>query len=109
MNNDSNSATMPAMIASQKQTSNASRVGTATPSISTLIAASTPPITADALDVPTERKSALSPLEAPVSLAGTERMMIIGMAANVNPMPTPMIAFATRMFHHSDDQINTYT
>lgn len=109
MNSDSTTAMMPAAMASQKHTSKAARVGTATPPTSTLIAARTPPITPEALDVPTDRNRAFSPLEAPVSFAGTERMMIIGMAANVNPMPTPMKMLATKMCHTSEDHSSTKT
>ena len=63
--------------------------------------ASTAPMTAAAVLVPSERKSALSPFEAPVSLCGTERMMSIGIAAKPKPMPTPMRMFATKMCHTS--------
>ncbi len=49
--------------------------------------------------MPTDRKSAFNAFDWPVSLAGTERMMIIGIAANVNAMPAPMSALATTMCH----------
>src|SRR5690606_13419897 len=102
-------ATMAAAMAIQKQVANAASVGIAWPPCSTLMAASTPPMTADALDVPTERNSALSPFETPVSCDGTDCMMIIGIAANENAMPTPMMQFATTMCQTSLDSSSTKT
>ena len=60
---------------------NPAEVGTGSPPKSTELVASTAPMTAAAVLVPSERNSAFKPFEAPDSLCGTERMMSIGIEA----------------------------
>src|SRR3546814_1326920 len=81
MNSARTSATPAAAIPSTNDIWNAPAVGTCTPSYVVDIPASTTPTTAPAVLVPSERERAFMPLEAPVSLGGTDRMMSIGMLA----------------------------
>ena len=60
---------------------NAAGVGVGIPPTFTVFAARTAATTAAAVDVPRERNSAFRPFDAPVSVAGTARMMSIGIAA----------------------------
>lgn len=80
MRSASTKATTAAAIPSRNASWNPAASGIPVP-LCTLDDASTAPITAAAVLVPSDRHRALSPLEAPVSFCGTERMMSMGIAA----------------------------
>ena len=55
--------------------------------------------------VPNERRRALTPFDAPVSLCGTERMIIMGMPAKPNPIPSPTRKLEMKMSHTDESEI----
>src|SRR5690606_33088151 len=62
--------------------------GTSWPATCIVIAASTAPITALEIDVPSDRASAFNPLAAAVSDTGTAALISAGSDENANPTPT---------------------